>query len=119
MLQYTDTDRYSIVDSQSQSTRYIEFISNIECKMTQNLPRTLWRPGFLPRGEVESLQAGDGGVTQAVEVDAVPVVGVGGHVWHGVTRVPAPPALTRVQALAGAVSPKLDGAAIIENISIM
>ena len=57
-------------------------------------------------------------MTQAVEVDAVPVVGVG-HVWHRVTRVPAAPALTRVQALAGAVSPKLHGAAIIENIRVM
>ena len=61
-------------------------------------------------------------MTQAVEVDAVPVVGVG-HVGHRVTRVtrvPAPPALTQgVQTLAGAVSPKLNGAAIIENISVM
>ena len=56
-------------------------------------------------------------MAQAVEVDAVPVVGVG-HVRHGVTRVPAPPTLTRVQTLAGAMSPKLDGAAIIENISV-
>ena len=56
-------------------------------------------------------------MTQAVEMDAVPVVGVG-NVWHRVTRVPAAPALTRVQALAGAVSPKLHGAAIIENIRV-
>ena len=57
-------------------------------------------------------------MTQAVEMDAVPVVGVG-NVWHRVTRVSAAPALTRVQALAGAVSPKLHGAAIIENIRVM
>ena len=58
-------------------------------------------------------------MTQAVEVDAVPVVGVG-HVRHGVTRVPASPTLTRVQALTRAVSPELDGsAAIMKNISVM
>ena len=58
-------------------------------------------------------------MTQAVEVDAVPVVGVG-HVWHRVTRVSASPALTRVQTLTRAVSPKLDGsAAIMKNISVM
>ena len=58
-------------------------------------------------------------MTQAVEVDAVPVVGVG-HVRHGMTRVSASPALTRVQTLARAVSPELDGsAAIMKNISVM
>ena len=58
-------------------------------------------------------------MTQAVEVDAVPVVGVG-HVRHGVTRVPASPALTRVQSLTRAVSPELYGsAAIMKNISVM
>ena len=49
-------------------------------------------------------------MAQAVEVDAVPVVG-GGHVSHLVTRVSAAPALARVQALAGAVPPELDGGA--------
>ena len=59
-------------------------------------------------------------MTQAVEVDAVPVVGVG-HVRHGVTRVSASSChVTRVQSLARAVSPELDGsAAIMKNISVM
>ena len=59
-------------------------------------------------------------MTQAVEVDAVPVVRVG-HVRHGVTRVPASPChVTRVQTLTRAVSPKLDGSTVImENISVM
>ena len=74
------------------------------------LPRTIGGPGLLPHGEVESLEARDGGVAQAVEVDAVSVVG-GGHVSHLVTRVAAAPALARVQTLAGAVPPELDGGA--------
>ena len=84
-----------------------------------HIPGSLRRPGFLSRREVQRLEAGDGGVAQAVKVDAVSVAGVR-HVWHRVTRVPTTPALTRVQTLGGPMSPELDGpSAIIENISVI
>ena len=36
-------------------------------------PWSVWRPGLLPGGEVQGLQAGHG-VAHTVKVDAVPVV---------------------------------------------
>lgn len=60
-------------------------------------PWSVWRPGLLPGGEVQGLQARHG-VAHTVEVDAVPVV------WLVV--------VASVQVLTGPVSPKWDWTAV-------